>query len=613
MPPATPTPIRSGPLSWGLPALLVAAVTLAYWNSLAAPFLYDDISAVATNPTIHHFGISLTPPADGSTTSGRPVVNFSFAVNYALSGNSVWSYHALNILIHAAAALVLWGLLRRTLASPALRGRFAGAVEPLAFAVALLWALHPLLTESVTFVSQRTESLYGLLCLATLYCFVRGTASPRPGLWSGLSVFTCLTGMATKEVMVTTPLLVLLYDRTFVAGSFAAAWRQRRGYYGALAVTWLLLAGLVIAAGGTRGHSAGLGLGVDWWAYLLKQNQAILLYLKLAVWPHPLVVDYGADLVRSWTEVWWQGPVVLALLAGTVWALYRRPVLGFLGAWFFLILAPSSSVIPLVTQTMAEHRMYLPLIPIVAAVVLGAYLLAGSRSLPIVLALAVGAGVMTFRRNQVYHSELSVWADVLDRIPGNARAHNNLGIALYDAGRLDEAVAQYRESIRLDPTKDCVYSNLCNVLTHLGRAEEAVAPGEQALRLKPDSADGHVDLGLAFARLGRNEEAVGHFETAMRLEPEANDVPGYLASAYFELGNRAAEAADYPAAITRYRQAQGLAPGDRSTGNNLANALLAAGRTDEAIAEYQRILRLHPDDRAVQENLDRARELQPAK
>jgi hypothetical protein len=317
---------------------LIAAVALVYWNSLGAPFLFDDAGAVTDNPTIRRLDslAVLRPPADGSTTTGRPVVNLSYAINYAISGENVWSYHALNIAIHALAALTLMGIIRR--ARPCARGwspptgdasipSRAPSILP-AFLIALLWALHPLQTESVVCVAQRTETLCGLWYLLTLYGFIRATdpsCSGRPWSrrWLAVSIAACLVGMGTKEVMVTAPLVVLLYDRTFVAGTFAAAWRQRRGYYAGLAATWLLLAWLVLDSRGARGASAGFGLGVSWWTYLLKQCEAILLYLQLSIWPHPLVLDYGTAVVDSLAAVWWQAFVVVALLTATAWALVR--------------------------------------------------------------------------------------------------------------------------------------------------------------------------------------------------------------------------------------------------------------------------------------------------
>jgi hypothetical protein len=280
--------------------LLVVAVLAVYAHTLSAPFVYDDGPAILDNLTIRRLWPLtdvLLPQAEGGlTVSGRPVLNLSFALNYAISGHAVWSYHAANILIHAASTLLLFGIVRRTLAK---RESAPGAGEtspsapalPIAVAIAGLWALHPLQTQAVTYTVQRAESLMGLFYLLTLYAFARGvgvspesTNRARFGRrsWFGLTVAACALGMGTKEVMATAPLLVFLYDRTFVAGSFRTAWRERRGFYCALAATWLLLGALVLSTGGNRGGTVGLGVGVPLWAYPLTQFQAIARYLGLA-------------------------------------------------------------------------------------------------------------------------------------------------------------------------------------------------------------------------------------------------------------------------------------------------------------------------------------------
>jgi hypothetical protein len=184
--PPPPTPWKTGPAAIRLAGLaLVLAVAAAYANSLRAPFVFDDGFAIVRNATIRHLGRIgdvLSPPT-GFAVCARPLVNLSLAINYAISGLNPWSYHLLNVVIHALAALALFGILRRTLAGPA--AAFA------AWTAALLWALHPLLTESVTFVIQRTESLMGLCYLTTLYCFIRGArGAARP--WFGLCFLSCL-------------------------------------------------------------------------------------------------------------------------------------------------------------------------------------------------------------------------------------------------------------------------------------------------------------------------------------------------------------------------------------------------------------------------------------
>src|SRR5580658_2658291 len=323
------------PLRADWPALagaagLAAAGLVAYARSYSVPLLFDDESSIADNPTLRHLGTALWPP-DGATVGGRPVLNLSLALNHAVSGTAVWSYHAANLAIHILAGLTVFGIIRRTLA------RLANPSATLvAFAASLLWILHPLQTESVTYIVQRAESLMGLLYLLTLYCFIRGADSrgARGRLWSALSVGACLLGMATKEVMVSAPLIVLLYDRTFLAGSFREAWRLRRREYAWLAATWLVLVPLVLSSHG-RGGSAGFGTGMSPWSYSRTQLPAIVHYLGLCFWPSPLVFYYGDAVEPVSIRLLPSALAVAGLLAATVWALARRPALGFLGASFF--------------------------------------------------------------------------------------------------------------------------------------------------------------------------------------------------------------------------------------------------------------------------------------
>ena len=359
-------PAAKGPLP-GLYAplaclVIVAAGLAAYCNSFDGPFIFDDVPSILHNPTIRQLwpiGPALRPPGGGRAVQGRPVVNLSLAVNWAIGQDKVQGYHVLNLAIHLAAGLALFGVVRRTLRQPRLSGRFAQAATGIALAAALLWTVHPLQTESVTYIVQRAESIMALFYLLTLYCVIRGAGSARPIAWYVLSVLVCLLGMASKEVMATAPLVVLLYDRTFLSGTFQGALRRRWPLYVALTCTWGLLAYLV--AGSTdRGGSAGFGLSMTVWQYALTQLGVITHYLGLAFWPAGLVFDYGWPIASSVGQILPGAIVISLLLAGTIWALIRYPAAGFLGACFFLILAPTSSFVP-VTDAAFEHRMYLPL------------------------------------------------------------------------------------------------------------------------------------------------------------------------------------------------------------------------------------------------------------
>lgn len=573
-------------------AIIVAAALAAYANTFHVPFLFDDVSSIVDNPTIRQLwppGQALSPPSDwGFTVSGRPVLNYSFALNYAVSGVHVWSYHAFNLLIHIFAGLLLFGLVRRTLGRPPLAAQFGEYSRPLALVIAALWTLHPLQTESVTYVAQRAESLMGLFFLLTFYAFARSLESPRPGRWRTVSFVACLLGVGTKEVTVLAPLLVFFYDRTFVAGGFRAAWQHRRWVHLSLAATWLPLAVLLATTGGNRGGTAGFNVGISWTGYWLTQFEAITRYLALSLWPHPQIFDYGKIVVTDLgAALWWAIPVA-ALVGATLLAVWRWPVAGFLGAWFFTLLAPTS-VVPGTLQMIVEHRMYLPLAAVVAFSVGLAARWFGSRSaVAIGAGLALVAGLLTIQRNQVYRDETTMWQDVLAKRPANARAQNNLGLALYHQGKFEAAVTRYRESVRLDPSDAHAHYNLGLALMSSGHAADAIAPFAEAIRILPYFFSAHLNLGIVLAKLGRPEDALPHFMEALRYDPSPADT-------HFQLGVALAQLGRWPEAIQHYAQAVELNPSYAEAHSNWGVALVQINSASEAVGHFEAALRINPD------------------
>jgi tetratricopeptide (TPR) repeat protein len=587
-----------------IPLLIIAAGIWAYHNSFTVPFLFDDHSSVENNPTIRHLWPiwKALSPSPTSVVGGRPVVNLSLALNYALGGTDVWGYHAVNLAVHVLAGLTLYGIVRRTLARPGLRERFGAAAEWLALTVALIWTVHPLQTEAVTYISQRCESLTGLFYLLSLYGFIRGAESRRSVGWFTLSVAACWLGVACKEVMVTAPLLVLLYDRAFVSGTFGEAWTRHRRLYLGLASSWLLLGYLMAGL-----HNRGIGYepGITWWGYALTECPAIVQYLRLAVWPHPLIFDYG-EYVPTWhlAAVAPYALIVAVLASGVLFELKRHPAVGFVGAWFFVILAPTSSVVPIMGSPMAEHRMYLPLASVVTLIVVGAVAL-GKRLFHqqgVVLGCVVGGSVvvlltfLTIQRNRDYNSEMAIWQDTVEKRPNNARARYNLGVILVEQGRLPEAIGQYEQALRIKPGYAEVHYNLGVALVQLGRLPEAIGHYEQALRIKADFADAHNNLGIALVQLGRLPEAIGHYEQALRIKPD-------FAVAHYNLGIALVGEGRLPEAIGHYEQALRIKPDDAETHNNLGNALLRAGNVPEAIGHYEQALRIKADFAEAHNNL----------
>jgi protein O-mannosyl-transferase len=639
--------------------VIVAAAFTAYHNSFHGPFVFDDASSIVTNPTIRTLWpltAPLTPPAANVTAQGRPILNLSLALNHAIGGTAVEGYHVGNLLIHTLAGLTLFGLVRRTL----LCSRSTGAGAPdrpdsawrFALAVSVLWTVHPLQTESVTYIIQRAESLVALFYLLTMYCFARamefeagrvgdapsgaclGGAKTGAALWLTLAVVACVLGMATKEVMATAPLMVLFFDRTFFAGTFFEAWRRRRGFYVALGSTWLLLAWLVAQTGGNRGGSVGFGVGVAWWEYWLTQFKAVGHYLWLTIWPHPLVFEYGAFWIRRFSEIAVGAALVFGLLGATIAALWRRSAAGFLGAWFFGILAPTS-LAPGTTQMIVEHRMYLPLAAAIVVVMMGIQRLFSGGRLAATFVAAVGFAliVLTVRRNHDYRSDIALWTDTIAKRPKNPLAHFMLAGAHERAGNLAAALASYEETLELKPDFSIGHENFGQLLLRQGRRAEAIAHFEAALRLQPEYPDAHANLGNAYLAEGWIAEAVAHLEKAAQLAPEspvtrynlgnalaaaglAGDAvveyeaalkrqPG-MPEAHFNLANALMEVSRVPEAIAHYERAVGARPGYAVAHYNLANALAASGRQPEAVGHYEAALRARPDYPEAHHNLGSA-------
>jgi tetratricopeptide (TPR) repeat protein len=601
-----------------LAAGMIAAATIAaYSNCFSGVFVLDDDASILQNATLRHLGdlrAVLTPLSGGGlTVDGRPILNLSFAINYAISGTAVWSYHAVNLLIHVLGALALFGVARRVLEAGSGRpGEPARrlAPAPFAFAVAILWAVHPLNTESVTYVAQRAESLMGLFYLLTLYCFIRyaaGRTSPRRAgsrVWAILSVLACFLGMGTKEVAVSAPIAVLLVDRLFCSGSLPGAWRARKGYYLALFSSWILLVALAWHTG-SRGGTSGFGSGVSAWKYWATQPAAVMRYLKLAVWPNPLVFDYGTEWARGLAQI--AGPALLTggLLGAALYGLIRNRAWGVLGFCFFALLAPTS-LVPGNRQTAAEHRMYLALIPVLIAALAAVGLLleriarssgkdspAGSESRAaaglafLALLAAVPAAFATFGRNSDYASELRLYGDSAAKMPDNAYAQANYGTALLFAGDCAEAEAHLKAALRSDPGLQDAEDNLGNVCSSLGRYEEAEVHYRRAIRINPRFAQAHDNLAKTFLKEDRVAEARSEAEAGLRLEPNS---PG----AHDDLGMVLLREGRPAEALAELGRATALAPGNPDMHINLGNALRSSGQPEKACEEYAIAARLDP-------------------
>lgn len=617
---------------WTSVLLIAAAILAAYVNAFDAAFVYDDGPNVRDNQHIR----SLWPPWEplsiplwnsGLTVDGRPALSLSFALNRRLLGPTARGYRVVNIAIHIAAALLLFGIVWRTVQKSSRfkvqSSGFGFRDFWLAAAVALLWAVHPLQTESVTYITQRCESLAGMLVLLTLYCAVRGFhAEPgsRPArFWFAGSILACFVGAGTKETVAAAPFIVLLYDWFFVSGSARAALRRRPQLYTLLLSCWLLISGLVLLSSRTKLGDMRLTSPAE---YALTQPGALLRYLRLCFVPYPLVMDYNWPVARGAMQIAPPLLAILAMLALSIWAFHRRHWAGFLGACFLVVLAPSSSIFPS-RQTFQEHRMYLALTFVVVAVVLGADCLlrrlcgadspAAKASRPRLLlpvartVLVVGVVVplilLTRHRNSDYESELTLWTQNVRQRPGSYVAHSNLGILIDRAGQHAKATKHFWQALAINPRYSPAHYNWANTLVTLGNHGDAVAHYREAILLNPRHDLAHNNLGNLLQKQGRNLEAIAHFRDALIINP-------LLAGVHYNWGNALAGLDRFDEAVIHYERAIERKPEHADAYRNLGNSLAALGSLEAAGDSLLTAARLEPKQHATHINLGTVRAMQ---
>jgi tetratricopeptide (TPR) repeat protein len=618
--------------------VLILACAAAYANALHAPFILDDTTAIEDNLTIRSLPGSLVPPRE-TATDRRPVVNLSLALNYAYGGLDVTSYRVVNLALHLACALLLFGIVRRTLALPAIAPAIGGAAVDVAWMVALVWGLHPLNSEVVNYITQRTESLMALAYFASVYCAIRAVTDKASSRWVAGAIAACAAGALCKESIATAPLVVVLYDRTFLFDSFRAAIRRRVWLYAGLAGSWMVLALVIWLV--PRG-STGFGTAVSPWLYLLNQSRLIVHYVALSVWPRPLVIDYGLPIALTAGDVWLSLSVLGAAAAAAAMLFWRRPAAGFCLAGFFITLAPTSSVVPIATEVGAERRMYLPLAFLTALAVIGVYFALRRaaprafrvrRAVAAVVCALLAIGIVM--RNHDYNDPLTLARVTVERWP-NGRAHVELGTALVAAGMPDEALTEFergardyapghyplgaelvgrgrvdegidhlREFIRQYPGNRAAlpaHRLIATALVGRGQFEEAATECGAILARYPTDATTLVLMGDIRLNQRRFTESVQAYEAARRADPSV----GADGLALTRLASALAYENRMTDAATVAREAMRVSPADPRVQKFAGNLLAASGDLAAAADAFRRAVDLDPRDQEAKALLARA-------
>ncbi len=515
MGPAKHQLIGTGRAGAAVPAMLiVAAIVCVYLNALATPFVFDDHVSITHNTSVQNpsaWWRSMRPdPISGM--AGRPLTSLSFALNYAAGGLNPIGYHLVNLALHATAALLALGILRRTLE---LEGFQASTAAWIAFAVVGIWAIHPLLTDTVTYVTQRTELLASLFVLLAIYCLVRG--------WNWAVVLAVIGSMLSKEIGAVGPVLIWLYDAIFLRRTFRRVLRRRPVLYAALVACWVIPPVLLLGLADIQARRGGADVSLTSWGYLKTQAGVLVHYLRLAFWPHPLVIDYYGWPAATGGYRWLESAAFIAgLLVITAVGVVRRRWWGFCGAVFFIVLAPTSSIIPLAGEFAAERRMYLPLLGLMTIVVIppATWLIRRpALSVAMLILITLVLAVLTVRRNDDYQSPIALFAQTVRHRPDNARAWYNYGQALSSGDRRPEAIQAYRTALALEPAATGAHYKLGLSLLNNRDYSGAEMHLSEALRAMPDLAPAYVARASARNALGDRRGALRDIEAAARLNP----------------------------------------------------------------------------------------------
>lgn len=589
-----------------------------YSNSLDGGFIFDDRFNIEANPFI----LKVTEldwrqlyDAATKSPSPRPVANVSFALNHWFGRLDVTSYHVVNIVIHLLSGILVYFLASLTYhLSFDTRYRDTASVGDrtigwMALFAACIFVAHPLQTQAVSYIVQRMTSMATMFYLLALLLYIHGRLSHHSGrrwaLWAG-GLISWLAAMGSKEIAVTLPLLIALYEWYFFQDLSRQWLRSSMKYFLAVGVVFVLV--MVVFLGtsplekilsGYERRDFTMGQRV------LTQFRVLIHYISLMLLPSPsrLNLLHHIPTSRSLLEpitTLFSMATVTGLVGAAVYYARRQRLISFCVLWFFLNLAIESSVVGL--EMIYEHRLYLPMFAFSLAVPYGVYSLRSKQAAaPALIAVLVilGLGTSTYVRNWAWRDAVVFWHDVISKNPQSPRAYNSLGLVLQRRGQITEAIEHYHRALQIDSDYAPAHHNLGRTFLEQGKIAAAAEHSQQAVHLDPNLPEAQMGLGQALESQGNLEEAIEHLRQAVQIRP-------HYAQAHYNLGNILAGQERMAEAAEHYRQAVQIKPEYSLAYNNLGVVLQRQGRLAEAVEQYHQSLRIDPDQSGVHNNLSLA-------
>lgn len=583
--------------------LLAVLATLIYSNTFSVPFIFDDVPNIVENSRIKDLRNLL------DFSGSRYIGYLSFSLNYYFNGLQLFGYHTVNLAIHIINAFLVYLFVRLLLQTPAIKqGNSSGTDRAswIALATALLFVVHPIQTQAVTYIVQRFASLATLFYLLSVVSYLKGrlpSADVRNKFfWCVLALLSTVLAMKTKEISFTLPIMLVLIEIVF----FGAIDKERMVFFVPFLLTLLIIPLSRLDVVGNIGEGFAQQTTVlSRGEYLFTEFRVILTYLRLLLFPINQNLDYDYPVSHSLFE-----PSVLisflflsTLFAVSVYFMFVSSSIwfklaGFGMFWFFLTLSIESSIIP-IWDVIFEHRLYLPsvgfLISLSAITFRAIPMKVRSTTATIlVVSLLLVFSIATYKRNIVWGEELTLWQDVVTKSPGSQRGHINLGAFLSKKGELDKAAFHYSRALEINPRFAEAHHNFANTLAKQGRLEEAVQHYLQALQVNPELAEAKRNLANVYTNLGAKLKQQSQIEEAAHLFSEAVQLNSDLDAAHYNLGTILAGQGRNEEAAFHFSEVLRINPNDAVAHNDLGAAYYHLGRLQEALREFETASKMNP-------------------
>jgi len=588
--------------------LLPLLIIITYSHTLHSPFVFDDIANISSNPAARASDLNfenMRKAAVDSPISTRPVSYITFAVNYFFHKHEVYGYRLVNLVIHVLNGVLLYLFLMNTFKLPILQDRIK---QPfwVAYCAALVWVIHPLQVQSVTYIVQRMNSLATLFYMLAFLCYLKARLSTNKTRWlCAVASFTSgLLALGSKEIAVTLPFFILLYEWMFFQ-DMDFPW-LRRNIIVLAAAGFFLAAMFFVYVGRNPWQTIAAGYSsrdFTMWQRLLTEPRVILHYIELFVFPLPtrltLLPEFSVStsLIEPATTL----PAMIGVLfiISTALTLAKdMRLISFAILWFMGNLVVESSVVSL--EIIFLHRTYLP--SMMASLLVTYLVLQHVKSERFAqLMLVSGLLILTFwtyEQNKTWCDKVYFWRDCLQKNRTDFRVYNNLGKALEEKGEVEEAIDMYGKAISVNPDHQRPYNNLGVALLNRGKIDEASRVLKKALEKAPEQPETHYNLGLTHSARDDFQKAEEHYLKAHEHFSRDSDP-----DVHNNLGITLARQGKLQEAVEHFREAVRINNDDAFAHNNLGITLARMGENREAIIHFQHALRINPNNRLAWNNL----------